>query len=345
MAQREVKNLMRSAPEVIDQYITDQFAWYNGDCCKVMQGIPDNSIDYIVSSLPFASLYTYSDHESDMGNCKDYDEFASHYEFASKEMMRVLKPGRILSLRCMNLPTSKERDGYIGLSDFRGDIIRWHQRDTMIYHSEVCIWKNPVTAMQRTKALGLLHKQIVKDSCMSRQGIPDYLVSFRKPGLNPDPVAGELQNYCGGESDEEFDAWCRITYEQQKDVEYPGPKMPYETFKSINIWQRYASPVWMDIDMGKTLTREVAREDKDERHICALQLQVIERGIQLWSSPGDVVMDMFGGIASTGHVAINMNRKFVGIELKSQYWKVGLNNLHNAVTQSTQISMMDMLSA
>ena len=174
---------------ILDQTISETFAAYHGDCVEVVKQLPSNSIDYIIFSPPFASLYTYSASERDMGNVKSEAEFAEHYRYLSTELYRVLKPGRLLSFHCMNLPTTKQTNGYIGISDFRGDLIRLHQTDGFIYHSEVCIWKDPVTAMQRTKALGLLHKQVKKDKAMVRQGIPDYLVTMRKPGVNPDPIS------------------------------------------------------------------------------------------------------------------------------------------------------------
>jgi hypothetical protein len=209
----------------------------------------------------------------------------------------------------MNLPTSKARHGFIGIEDFRGEVIRAHESAGWIYHSEVCIWKDPVTAMQRTKALGLLHKQIVKDSCMSRQGIPDYVCTFRKPGENTDPVAGELDKWAG---DETFRSEGRL---------------------SIDLWQRYASPVWMDINPSRTLQKKSAREEKDERHICPLQLDVIERCMLLWSNRGDVVLSPFMGIGSEGFVALQEGRKFVGVELKGSYYKQAVLNLQSAKQQ------------
>lgn len=250
---------------VLKQEQGEDWVLYNGDCVEVMRGLPDNSIDFSVSSPPFASLYTYSDSERDMGNTKDDGDFMVQYRFMVKEMFRVIRPGRNVSFHCMNLPTSKEKNGYIGIRDFRGELIRLYQECGFIYHSEVCIWKDPVTAMQRTKALGLLHKQVVKDSTMSRQGIPDYLVTMRKPGVNTKPVTGEFDHY---EGDEEFHSNGRL---------------------SIDVWQRYASPVWMDINPSDTLQYRSAKGDKDGRHICPLQLQVIHRALQLWSMPGGVV--------------------------------------------------------
>ena len=279
---------------VIDQALGDGYALYNGDCVDVLRGMPDSSIHYSMFSPPFASLYTYSNSDRDLGNCKTHDEFHEHFKYLVPELLRVTKPGRLLSFHCMNLPTSKARDGYIGVTDFRGILIRTFVEMGWIYHSEVCIWKDPVTAMQRTKALGLLHKQLKKDSCMSRQGIPDYLVTMRKPGENPERVAHTN-----------------------------------ETFP-VSRWQKWASPIWMDIDPGDTLQHESAREEEDERHICPLQLGVIERGILLWTNPGDVVLDPFAGIGSTGWVSIQKRRKFVGVELKRSYWEQAHRNLNSA---------------
>ncbi len=267
---------------------------YLGDCVDVVNEMPDSFIDYTIFSPPFASLYTYSNSDRDMGNCKDYSEFAEHFRFLVPQLLRATKPGRLLSFHCMNLPTSKQNDGFIGIRDFRGDLIRLFVEAGWIYHSEVVIWKDPVTAMQRTKALGLLHKQLKKDSCMSRQGIPDYLVTMRKPGDNPD----------------------RVTHTNES---FP-----------VERWQRYASPIWMDINPSNTLQFRSAREDNDERHICPLQLEVIQRAVELWTNPGDLVLSPFAGIGSEGHVAIQMGRKFVGVELKESYWSLAAKNLQAA---------------
>jgi DNA modification methylase len=291
MAQERVMN-------VIDQCVTDRFAAYHGDCIDVLRSLPDESVHYSVFSPPFASLYTYSASPRDMGNCAGHDDFMAHFRFLVPELLRVTKPGRNLSMHCMNLPTSKARDGYIGLTDFRGMLIRAFVECGWIYHSEVVIWKDPVTAMQRTKALGLLHKQIRKDSCMSRQSIPDYLVTFRKPGDNPEPVSH-------------------------------AEDLP------VDMWQRYASPVWMDINPSRTLQHRSVREDEDERHICPLQLDVIERALHLWSAPDDVVLSPFMGIGSEGDCALRMGRRFVGAELKASYYAQAVANLRSAVVEST----------
>lgn len=279
--------------------IGDGFTAILGDSVDRLRLLKTDSIHYSIFSPPFASLYTYSASDRDLGNCKTHEQFFAHMEFIVPQLYRVLMPGRLLSFHCMNLPTSKERDGVIGLTDFRGQLIRLFADAGFIYHSEVCIWKDPVTAMQRTKALGLLHKQIKKDSCMSRQGIPDYLVTMRKPGDNPE----------------------RVTHTNES---FP-----------VSLWQRYASPIWMDINPSDTLQRESAREEQDERHICPLQLQVIERGIELWTNPGDTVLSPFMGIGSEGYIALRNERKFIGIELKESYFIQAVQNLRNAKPQDS----------
>jgi DNA modification methylase len=274
----------------IDQVIKDRYAAYHGDCVEVLKGLPGHSIGYSIFSPPFASLYTYSNSPRDMGNCRDRDDFFAHFAFLVDELARVMKPGRNLSFHCMLLPTSKQRDGVIGLHDFRGDLIRAFERGGFIHHSEAVIWKDPVTAMQRTKALGLLHKSVRENSAMCRQGIPDYLITMRAPG----------------ESE-------RVTHDR---AEYP-----------VDLWQKIASPVWMDINPNDTLQYMSAREHDDERHICLLQLEVIRRGIMLWTNPGDIVLSPFMGIGSEGYVALEMGRRFVGIELKGSYYRASVDNL------------------
>jgi DNA modification methylase len=243
-----------------------------------------------------------------------------------KEMFRLTKPGRLMSFHCMNLPTSKQNDGYIGIKDFRGDLIRMCQEVGFIYHSEVVIWKDPVIAQQRTKALGLLHKQLKKDSAMSRQGIPDYLVTMRKPGNNESPIAGKLDRFVG----EEGHGLSTEPIEDPTDRD------------SINIWQRYASPCWLDINPSKTLQAKSARADEDEKHCCPLQLQVIERALQLWSNPNDLVFSPFAGIGSEGYVALEMGRRFVGSELKESYYDQAKLNLEIAANKKNQLSLFDL---
>ncbi len=269
------------------------------DCVDLARELPENSVHYSVYSPPFESLYTYSNSERDMGNSANSAEFWEHYKFLIKETYRAMMPGRLVSIHCMNMPTSKVRDGHIGIRDFRGEIIRAFEDVGFWYHSEVCIWKDPVTAMQRTKALGLLHKQIKKDSCMSRQGVPDYLVTMRKPGDNPERVTNTN-----------------------------------ETFP-VQLWQQYASPVWMDINPSDTLQYRSAREHNDERHICPLQLEVIRRAVKLWTNPGDTVWSPFAGIGSEGYVALEMGRRFIGSELKESYFRQACRNLDRALSMTS----------
>jgi DNA modification methylase len=233
-----------------------------------------------------------------MGNCETDEEFFTHYRFLSDQLYRLIKPGRLVSVHCMNLPSTIQNNGYIGIRDFRGDIIRTMQASGFVYHSEVCIWKDPVLAMQRTKALGLLHKQITKDSCRSRQGIPDYVCTFRKSGENENPVSGRFERFIGDQS----------TFDNKGDL-------------SIDVWQRYASPVWMDINQSRTLNGRMAREEADDRHICPLQLDVIERCLELWTNEGDVVLSPFAGIGSEGVISVQTGRKFIGVELKQSYFE------------------------
>lgn len=281
--------------KVLDQVVENRYAIYNGDSCEIVKAIPDNSIHYTIFSPPFASLYTYSNSDRDMGNSKGDEEFYEHFKFLAQELYRVTMPGRLLSFHCMDLPLMKERDGVIGLKDFPSLVRQIFEDCGFIYHSKVTIWKNPVTEMQRTKALGLLHKQIRKDSTMNRQGIPDYVVTMRKPGENLERVSHT-----------------------------------HETFP-VNIWQNYASPVWMDIRQSDTLQKKSARDDKDERHICPLQLEVIQRCIELWTNKGDIVLDPFAGIGSVPYVAVTMGRRGIGVELKESYYKQAKNNLEIAV--------------
>ncbi len=284
---------------------TENFNLIHGDCVEEVAKMETESIDFSVFSPPFASLYTYSDSLKDMGNCRNDDEFFTHFGFLIDELYRVIKPGRNVSFHCMNLPTSKATQGFIGIRDFRGDLIRAFEKRGFIYHSEVCIWKDPVIAMQRTKALGLLHKQLKKDACMSRQGIPDYLVTMRKPGENPNPV-----------------------------------KNTNETFPVME-WQKYASPVWMDINPSDTLQFRSAREHNDERHICPLQLDVIRRALKLWTNEGDMVLSPFMGIGSEGYCSIEMGRRFVGVELKESYFKQACRNISGATKQSSIFQVIE----
>ena len=315
-----LKKIQRQvAPHVTEHKTGDGWDLYMGDCVESIRQLDSDSIHYSIFSPPFASLYTYSNSDRDMGNSRTEQEFFDHFGFLAAELHRVMMPGRLISFHCMNLPSSKERDGFIGVKDFRGDMLRIFQAAGFVFHSEVCIWKDPVTAMQRTKAIGLLHKQIRKDSALSRQGIPDYLVTVRKLGDNTEPVAGPFTEFAG---------------------ENPPAKTGDEIKDSINIWQRYASPVWMDINPSDTLQYRSARANDDERHICPLQLEVIRRGLQLWSNPGDLVLSPFAGIGSEGHVSLEMGRRFVGFELKPSYFNCAVKNLTN-VQATKQMTLLE----
>lgn len=294
---------------VMDQVVTDDYAAYNGDSCEVLPSFPPQSMDMCIFSPPFADLYCYSDSPNDLGNCRSYAEFFEHFGFVIGELARLVKPGRICAVHCMDVPAMKERDGYIGLKDFPGDLIRAFQGAGMIYHSRTAIWKDPLIEATRTKALGLMHKQLVKDSSMSRAGLPDYLLAFRAPGEIAVAVAHPdgLSEYCGSE-----------------DPGGDGVK------RSHNIWRAYASPVWMDVRQTYTLNAKMAREEQDEKHLCPLQLDVIHRAITLWSNPGDTVLTPFMGVGSEVYGAIRAGRKAIGIELKPSYYRQALKNIEQA---------------
>lgn len=302
--------------KVIAQEFGEAFAAYHGDSIDVIKGIPDNSLHYSIFSPPFASLFTYSDSERDLGNCKNPKEFAEHFEFLVADLFRATMPGRLLSFHCMNLPATIGHDGFTGIKDFRGDLIRTFQSVGFIYHSEVCIWKDPLVQATRTKQLMLAHKQISKDSSRCGMGLPDFIETMRKPGENPEPIAHGrgFETYYGDRGnpmDKKTDNARTNKY-------------------SHKVWQRYASPVWFDINQTGTLNVRQAREKDDEKHICPLQLQTIARCLELWSNPGDTVLSPFMGIGSEGDQAIRMGRKFIGVELKESYYQVAVKNLHRA---------------
>lgn len=339
--------------KVVDQKVTDKYAIYNADTCAAILDVPDNSVGFTVFSPPFDSLYTYSNLLEDMGNSAP-GQFAKHFDFIIPHLLRITKAGRCLSFHCMNLPRSKARDGYIGIRDFRGELISALERHGWILHSECCIWKDPVTAMQRTKALGLLHKSIKKDSALSRQGIPDYLITMKKPGENAEPICHEygLTYYAGtNPPDCEADIWeatdmkggrrrpkgwypvSMIDGKWPHHNPFPLTSKAHEVW-SIATWQRYASPVWMDIDPCDTL--QSMREENDTRHICPLQLQVIERAIHLWSNPEDVVFTPFLGIGSEVYEAVRLGRKALGCELKTAYFQQSIKNLEKLEAQCAE---------
>lgn len=324
--------------KVIEQAQGDGWSVYNGDSVDVLKGIPDETLHFGIWSPPFESLYTFSDSERDMSNCATSDAFWAHYQFLCEQIYRTLKPGRLIAVHCMDLPTSKLRDGYIGLRDFPGEIIRAHQKTGMIYHSRVCIWKNPVTAMQRSKSIGLLHKQLAKDSVLSRMAVADYVVMLRKPGDNAEPVSGPFDCYYGDETT--VDGPLVTETGAARTTNHPG-----DGWYSVAVWQRYASPVWMDINQSDVLSHRVARQEADERHISPLQLTVIRRCVDLWSNPGDVVYSPFAGIGSELYCAVEMGRKAIGTELKTSYFEQAVANLKSLKAKPKTASLFDTLEA
>lgn len=283
-----------------------KFTAIHGDCVEEVAKLPDNSIDFSIFSPPFAELYVYSDDIRDMGNCKDYEEFFVHFQFLVKELARVIKSGRLVAVHCMDLPAMKGKDGYIGLKDFSGMLIQAFEKEGFIYHDRITIWKSPVVEMTRTKSIGLLHKTIKKDSSLSRTGIPDYILVFRNAGDNLVPITHQETN-------------------EKK-----------ENYLPVSLWQKYAEPVWYDINYSDTLQYTSAREDKDEKHICPLQLETIRRCLHLWSNEGETVLSPFGGIGSEGYESLRLNRNYIGIELKESYYNQMQRNLKRMIADKMQ---------
>ncbi len=312
--------------KAVNQVITNDYAIYEGDSCELMQAIPDASIGFSIHSPPFEGLYKFSNSDRDVSNSEG-ETFWNHYGFIIDQLLRITKPGRLASVHVMQLPTSKTRDGYIGMRDFRGEVVREFQKRGWIFSSEVCIWKDPVVAQQRTKSIRLLHKQIEKDSSISGQGLADYIVTFRKPGENMERISGKFEIYVGeGNAPEPIES--RLRRQSQADA---------EKWYSIEVWQRYASPVWMDISQSRTLQYRGARDEKDEQHISPLQLDVIERCIHLWSNPGDIVFTPFMGIGSEVYGAVELGRKGMGIELKASYFRQAVKNLSDVQTNRNDL--------
>lgn len=302
--------------KVLNQFLADNYSIYHGDCVEIMKGIPDESIHYSVFSPPFLSLFVYSDSPRDMGNAKTEREFLQHYSYLAVELNRTLIPGRLVSVHCADVPSMKERDGHIGLKEFPEKIIRVMKTAGFIFHSRCIIWKDPLIEATRTKALGLMHKQILKDSSMCRQGIPDQILTFRKKGENPERI----------EHKEGFTSFIGENEPEEKGVEY-----------SHNVWRRYANPVWCDINQSDTLNVKMARDKRDERHICPLQLGTIQRCLELWSNKGDIVLSPYAGIGSEGYASLRMERFFVGIELKDTYFAEMKRNLQGFKKQRTLV--------
>lgn len=315
------------------EYQGHGWALHNSDCVEGMYAMPEASVDCSVFSPPFGDLFVYSDSERDLGNAGDGAAFMEQYGYFAEALTRVMKPGRIACVHCTDLPARKGKHGFIGLQDFSGDLIKAHVDAGMIYHGRTTIWKDPVVEMQRTKALGLLYKQIRKDSAMNRVGMPDYMLFFRAPGDNPDRV----EHAAPGDADAVKIAkrWLEEMHRLGLASKTPSDDLLAELVKHAEFdvyeWQRLASPVWMNIKQGHVLKNyRAARGENDERHVCPLQLDVIENCLRLYSKPGDVVMDPFNGIGSTGYVAVKMLRKYLGFELKSEYAAQADRNLKDA---------------
>ena len=289
------------------EFKSDKCHVINGDCVQESKKLDENSVDLCVFSPPFAELYVYSDKPEDMGNVSNYKQFEDHFKYLIPELKRVIKTGRICAVHCMDLPIQKGKEGFIGLRDFSGMLIDWFTKEGFIYHAKTTVWKNPVTEMQRTKALGLLHKTIKKDSVMSRVGIPDYILFFRNGDGNETPIE-----------------------HQDKDEGKPN-------YLPVDLWQKYASPVWMDVDYSRTLQYRSARDNNDEKHICPLQLDTIERIIHLYSNEGETVFSPFGGIGSEGFQAISMGRKSVSIELKESYYSMNVKNHKSIINEKNSV--------
>lgn len=312
--------------KAVDQVITDDYAIYQGDSCELIRAIPGDSVHFGIHSPPFEGLYKFSNYDRDISN-NEGGAFWEHYAFLISELYRVTMPGRLHSVHCMQLPMSKIRHGNIGMRDFRGEIVRAYEDAGWIFHSEVCIWKDPVVAQQRTKSIRLLHKQMTKDSSISGQGLADYILTFRKPGENLEAIDGMFDAFSGTGLDISREAYDRHAAQSRSEGRTPWP---FDTWVSIHVWQRYASPVWMDINQTNTLQYRGGRDEKDEQHISPLQLDVIERCIDLWSNPGDVVLTPFLGIGSEVYSAVKMGRKGVGFELKPSYFRQAVKNMEGA---------------
>ena len=289
------------ADAVLNQESGAAWMMYHADCVEVLRSLPDNSIDLSVFSPPFGSLFVYSESERDMGNSSSDGEFAAHYQFVASELLRIIKPGRLVAVHCSDLPMRKSIEGAVGLKDFSGELVRIHIAAGWIYHSRITVWKDPVVEMQRTKAIGLLYKQLRKDSCKSRVGMPDYVLLFRKPGENAAPVPHDASQFV------------------------------------LPQWQEWASPVWTTVDQTNVLNGRGVREEKDERHLCPLQLDIIERLVVMYSNRDDVIISPFAGIGSEGAVSVKMGRKFIGIELKESYFAQACRNLTQAETEASSL--------
>jgi DNA modification methylase len=320
-------------PKCLDMAQGLNWTLYQGDCVEVIKGLPDNSMDFGIHSPPFAETYIYSDSVADMGNCATWDEFFVHYDYLIKELFRTTVPGRLQAIHCKDLPLYRSRDNAAGLRDFPGAIVRAFEHCGWTFHSRVTIWKDPVVERGRTNNHGLLHKNFVERAEVCRQGLPDFLLVFRKwtdeleNTESPKPVKHRLDP----RNHEFIGVNAPVAWRDNRDY-------------SIQVWQRYASPVWFDIKQTNVLNTQIGKDDKDEKHICPLQLDVISRSVELWTNPGDVVFSPFAGLGSEGYESLKLGRKFVGIELKESYFKAGVFNLKEAEELATQQNLFSLLT-
>lgn len=345
----------------IAQTIGERFALYHGDSCQVMRGIPDSSLDYCISSPPFEDMYVYSDSEADLGNARSSREFFRHYTYIIRELHRALVPGRLVSVHCKDLPRYFGHHGASGLHDFPGLIIRAFERAGFQFHSRVTIWKDPEIEAQRTNNSGLLYGLLCKDSSVSRQGMADYLLTFRKwqgldglagvkPVTSEEGFADRFHRYVGMEPPDPTPIAQRYGLKVYRTADGKWPSVnPFEPGTeayrkwSILVWRKYASPVWWDVSQTRVLNYQIAKADQDEKHLCPLQLDVIERGIHLWSNPDDVVFTPFAGVGSEVVGALNLGRRGVGVELKESYYRIAAANLQSIESQPIQNGLFDQL--
>jgi DNA modification methylase len=303
----------------MNEVSNDRFTLYNGDSVEICAQLPDNSVHFQIFSPPFANTYIYSDDLRDMGNCKNHDEFFANMDFLTPHLFRLLKPGRLIAVHCKQMPQYASRDGRSGWYDFRGDLIRHYEKHGFQYHSEVVIWTDPVLEMQKTKTQRLLYCQLRRDASKTGIGMPEYLLLFRKWEIDGDEVE-PIKHY-------------RDAKEAQSDGADELQVM------DLDVWQRYASPVWFDIQRTDVLNARIARTDRDEKHLCPLQLTVIRRAIELWTNPGDIVLTPFLGIGSEAYTALELKRRAIGIELKESYYEQAVKNC-KSVVECEQISLL-----
>jgi len=334
---------MTESIKVIDQALGEHFALYQGDCVQVMAGLPDNSVDLSVYSPPFANLYVYSDSEADMGNTADMTEFLSHYEYAVRDIYRITRPGRLTAVHVKDLPLYRNSSGWFGVEDFSGLVAYLHRRCGWVFHSRITVWKDPVVEMEKTNSHGLLHKNFAQRAQVCRVGLPDYVMVFVKP--DPDSMGGDVHqlrvpgDYIGEQPPPAHEYLSSLR--QRKPDWYDGSLEQYNY--SIAVWQRYASPVWFDIDQTKVLNYKIAKSDQDEKHLAPLQLDVIARCIDLWSNKGEVVFTPFAGIGSEVVQAIKQGRKGVGVELKESYWKHAVKFAKEAEQERANPTLFDLI--